>query len=259
MKSCCSTKRGKCQRKTDKKIFTMPRKFSRAKCRNPRGFTMRASCAPFHGCGGKALIPKLRPINYRNKRHKYKLSDPTSKRRRAIDEGIKSENKKTKKAAIAKKARFNVLRIYRKNNNPKECRTLTRDMRYIDRKYNLGKTKDICKRGGRTKNKYFFNPDDPKRSFDVYKDKNPRDTIPIKYKTLDDVKHTVKKLERLYKSGKYPHKRIWQVAMIMKVRLEQLRSKKPQQYNLSKRYYNFLKKRSKTKKESDRKKMSFII
>ena len=197
MKSCCSTKRGKCQRKTDKKVFTMPRKFSRAKCRNPRGFTMRASCAPYHGCGGKTLLPKLRPINYRNKRHKYKLSDPTPKRRQAIDEGIKSENKKTRKAAIAKKARFNVLRIYRKNNNPKDCRTLTRDMQYIDRKYKLGKTKNICKRGGRTKNKYFFNPDDPKRSFDVYKDKNPRDTIPIKYKTLDDVKHTVKKLERL--------------------------------------------------------------
>jgi len=259
MKSCCSTKRGKCKRKTDNKVFTMPRKFSRAKCRNPRGFTMRASCAPYRGCGGKALIPKLRPINYKNKRHKYKLSDPTPKRRQAIDEGIKSENKKTRKAAIAKKARFNVLRIYRKNNNPKDCRTLTRDMQYIDRKYKLGKTKNICKRGGRTKNKYFFNPDDPKRSFDVYKDKNPRDTIPIKYKTLDDVKQTIKKLERLYKSGKYSHKRIWQVAMIMKVRLEQLKSKKPKQYRLSKRYYDFLKKRSKTKKESDRKKMSFIV
>ena len=45
MKSCCLTKRGKCKRKTDNKVFTMPRKFSRAKCRNPRGFTMRASCA----------------------------------------------------------------------------------------------------------------------------------------------------------------------------------------------------------------------
>ena len=258
MRSCCSTKRGKCQRKSDKKTFTMPRKFSRTECRNPRGFTMRASCAPYRGCGG-ALIPKLRPINYKNKRHKYKLSDPTPKRRLAIDEGIKSEKKKTRKAAIAKKSRFNVLRIYRKNNNPADCRKITRDMKYIDHKYKLGKTKDICKRGGRTKNKYFFNPYDPKRSFDVYKDKNPRDTIPIKYTTLDDVKQTIKKLERLYKSGKYPHKRIWQVAMIMKVRLEQLRSKKPKQYSLSKRYYDFLKKRTKTKKESDRKKMLFKV
>ena len=71
--------------------------------------------------------------------------------------------------------------------------------------------------------------------------------------------YKIKKLERLYKSGKYSHKRIWQVAMIMKVRLEQLRSKKPKQYSLSKRYYDFLKKRTKTKKESDRKKMLFKV
>ena len=47
--------------------------------------------------------------------------------------------------------------------------------------------------------------------------------------------------------------------MIMKVRLEQLRSKKPKQYSLSKQYYDFLKKRSKTKKETDRKKMFFKV
>ena len=44
------------------------------------------------------------------------------------------------KAAIAKKARFNVLRIYRKNRKLGECNKLTRDMRYIDKKYKLGKT-----------------------------------------------------------------------------------------------------------------------
>jgi hypothetical protein len=66
---------------------------------------------------------------------------------------------------------------------------------------------------------FFFHPKDPKRSFDVYIDKNPKDTIPIRYKTLEDVKRTIRKLERLYKSKKYPHKRIWQVGMIMKVRL----------------------------------------
>ena len=30
-----------------------------------------------------------------------------------------------------------------------------------------------------------------KRSFDVYIDKNPNDTINIKYKTIDDVKNTI--------------------------------------------------------------------
>jgi hypothetical protein len=42
---------------------------------------------------------------------------------------------------------------------------------------------------------FLFNPNDPKRSFDVYIDKNPHDTIPIKYKTVDDVKETIQKLE----------------------------------------------------------------
>ena len=33
-----------------------------------------------------------------------------------------------------------------------------------------------------------YNPNDPKKSFDVYIDKNPDDTIPIKYTTVSDVK-----------------------------------------------------------------------
>ena len=41
----------------------------------------------------------------------------------------------------------------------------------------------------------------------VYIDKDPSDTIPIKYTTVKDVKDTINKLERLYKQGKYPHKR----------------------------------------------------
>ena len=50
------------------------------------------------------------------------------------------------------------------------------------------------------------------------------DTIKIKYTTLQDVKQTIKKLERLYKTKKYSHKRIWQVAMIMRVRLNVLKT-----------------------------------
>ena len=84
----------------------------------------------------------------------------------------------------------------------------------------------------KTKKQFFFNPNDPKKSFDVYIDKNPKDTIPIKYTTVKDVQNTINKLETLYKSRKYRHKRIWQVGMIMKVRLEVLRNKKPEQYKL---------------------------
>ena len=96
----------------------------------------------------------------------------------------------------------------------------------------------------KTRRTFFFNPKNPKKSFDVYIDKNPKDTISIKYTTVEDVKHTIDKLEKLYKSKRYPHKRIWQVAMIMKVRLEVLKDKKPEQYKLSKRYLNFLGKRT---------------
>ena len=103
---------------------------------------------------------------------------------------------------------------------------------------------------------FLFNPKNPKKSFDVYIDKNPKDTINIKYTTLEDVKNTIDKLEKLYKNKKYTHKRIWQVGMIMYVRLKVLMNKKPKQYALSKKYFNFLGKRTKLE-EKDRYKLSF--
>jgi len=109
-----------------------------------------------------------------------------------------------------------------------------------------------------SKKEFLFNPNNPKKSFDVYIDKNPKDTIPIKYKTLDDVKNTIKKLERLYKNNKYPHKRISQVAMIMMVRLRVI-NPNDKRYKLSKRYFEFLKDRTKIKEEKDRKKLKFNI
>lgn len=108
-----------------------------------------------------------------------------------------------------------------------------------------------------SKMQFLYNPDDPKRSFDVYIDKNPADTIPIKYKTVEDVKATIEKLERLYKVGKYPHKRIWQVGMIMYVRLKVLKDIKPKEYKLSERYFKFLGKRTKVKGETERKQLKF--
>jgi len=103
----------------------------------------------------KKRLPTLRKIDYKKKKHIYKLKDSRKKRRKAIDEGIKYETKKKnrteKEAALSKKARFNLLRMYRKNKNPKECKILTEDMRYIDKKYNLGKTTDICNKKGGSK------------------------------------------------------------------------------------------------------------
>ena len=101
-------------------------------------------------------LPKLRKVSYKNKKHHYRLKDPFKKRKLAIHEGVNKEAKKTgktiKKAAIAKKGRFNILRIYRKNKKVKECNIITHDMRYMDRKYGLGTTKNICgKKGGKRK------------------------------------------------------------------------------------------------------------
>ena len=106
------------------------------------------------------------------------------------------------------------------------------------------KTRKQKRNMSRSTKRFLYNPNDPKKSFDVYIDKNPNDTIPIKYTTLEDVTHTIHTLEKLYKSKQYPHKRIWQVAMIMKVRLQVLRHKKPEQYALSKKYLDFVHKRT---------------
>lgn len=171
MVDCCKSniETKKCIRKEDKKIFDLPRRFSRKQCVNRinKGFTTRASCGPYKNC------------------------------------------KKTYKG------------------------------------------------GKRKKQQFLYNPLDPKKSFDVYIDKNPNDTIPIKYTTLDDVKNTINKLERLYKTGKYPHKRIWQVGMIMYVRLKVLKDMKEKEFKLSERYFKFLGKRTKIKGEDKRKKFKF--
>ena len=125
------------------------------------------------------------------------------------------------------------------------------------------------KKRKKTKKQFLYNPDNPKKSFDVYIDKNPKDTISIKYTTVDDVKRTIQKLEKLYKKGKYSHKRIWQVGMIMKVRLEAMKKHKKTKYkkaknvtkrfNLANRYFLFLKKRTKIKNQTVRKKIKFKL
>ena len=112
--------------------------------------------------------------------------------------------------------------------------------------------------------RFHFNPEDPKNSFDVYIDKNPKDTIKIKYSTPDDVKNTIQKLEKLYKTNKYSHKRIWQVGMIMKVRLEVILKRYPktptikERFSLAEQYFYFLKKRTKMDKKK-RKSLTFRV
>jgi hypothetical protein len=92
----------------------------------------------------------------------------------------------------------------------------------------------------KTQKNFLFNPDNPDKSFNVYINKNPEDTIPIKYTTINDVKKTIHTLEKLYKSKKYSHKRIWQVGMILYVRLKVMKKIKPMEYGLALKYFKFL-------------------
>tara|TARA_Y100000816_G_scaffold291175_1_gene281742 strand:+ start:8403 stop:10214 length:1812 start_codon:yes stop_codon:yes gene_type:complete len=71
--NCCNhTKKHKlCIRKNDKKLFKLPRRFTKKQCKNPRGFTMKASCAPYKNCGGGKK--KKATCKLVNKSRKYKI------------------------------------------------------------------------------------------------------------------------------------------------------------------------------------------
>ena len=99
------------------------------------------------------------------------------------------------------------------------------------------------------KNPYFGN-------YDLYSDANPKDTIRIKYDTVENTKKTIKKLEGLRKSGKYTHVRIVQVTNVMTQRLRVIYNKTGKgktRYDLSKKYFEKLKKETKKKNKSTKK------
>jgi len=60
----------------------------------------------------------------------------------------------------------------------------------------------------------------------LYTDENPKDTVSIKFTNMDDVKKTIRKLERLFKSGERPHLRISQIAQVLEQRLRFMKDKK---------------------------------
>jgi|TARA_R100001440_G_scaffold773_1_gene2511 hypothetical protein len=107
------------------------------------------------------------------------------------------------------------------------------------------------------KEKTFF------ETYDLYSDANPKDSVRISYKNKKEVKETINKLEKLYKDGKRPHNRIVQIANVMTQRLRVIKDKNPSidkgRLEMSKKYFEFLKSRTKKKKDDDRKKMKFIF
>lgn len=61
----------KCFRKSDKKRFELPRRFTRKRCLGKiKGFSMRSSCAPYKGCNKRKS--NKRKSNKRKKTNKFK-------------------------------------------------------------------------------------------------------------------------------------------------------------------------------------------
>ena len=99
MKDCCNhtSKDKQCLRSSDQKIFTLPRKFSKERCRKAKGFTMKSSCAPYKGCYTKKRKTKKRKTK---KRRTKKLR--TKKRRTKT---LRTKKRKTKKRKTKKRTR----------------------------------------------------------------------------------------------------------------------------------------------------------
>tara|TARA_Y100001972_G_C7397972_1_gene207246 strand:- start:127 stop:477 length:351 start_codon:yes stop_codon:yes gene_type:complete len=113
------------------------------------------------------------------------------------------------------------------------------------------------------KKEFFFNPNNPSKSFDVYKDKNPKDTVNIAYSNKKQVEQTINKIERLYKNGKITHKRAVQISMILMIRTRVIAEKNKSidkgRSGLAKKYFEWLKeKRTPKKNETERKKLKFF-
>jgi len=106
------------------------------------------------------------------------------------------------------------------------------------------------------KNTYFEN-------YDLYSDANPKDTKRVSYKNKKDLINTLKKLERLYKTGKRPHNRISQIANVLKQRIRVIKDSNPKidkgRFKLISDYFDFLKKRTKIKDQKKRKELNFTF
>ena len=79
MKHCCThgVKDKQCIRSKDKKVFSLPCRFTRKRCVSKpiKGFTMRSSCAPYLSCKQKRKR-KSQKLNKSRKTRKWFTTDP---------------------------------------------------------------------------------------------------------------------------------------------------------------------------------------
>lgn len=90
MKDCCQADENKdeeCIRSSDGKIFKTNRRFSKDQClKGPiKGFTMRASCAPWNTCSLKKSKPQKQIEPKKEKQAKNETSNLRSKKKKNIN------------------------------------------------------------------------------------------------------------------------------------------------------------------------------
>lgn len=83
--------------------------------------------------------------------------------------------------------------------------------------------------------------DNVKIHSNLYTNENPKNTIPIKFKTVQNTIDTIEKLKKYLKSKKYPYRRIIQVAQVLEQRTRFMKGKNIQN-ELSKKFISKLKK-----------------
>ena len=111
MKNCCNhtSTDTQCTRQSDGKVFDLPRKYSRKRCRNPKGFTMKSSCAPYKDC-------------YKNKhKHKHKHKNKTRKQ--------KTQKKQRGSGNKTRRRRDNTRKVTRKTRKRKQTAGAETDAR----------------------------------------------------------------------------------------------------------------------------------
>ena len=102
-------------------------------------------------------------------------------------------------------------------------------------------------------------------NYDIYSNPKPKDTVRIKYATVKDIKFTINKLESLYARKLRPHARISKIANVLEQRMRVLKDKNPnnseiaKRHALTKRYFEFLKRRTKQNTEEKRRELKFLI
>lgn len=150
----------------------------------------------------------------------------------------KPSRKKSKRRVKSRRYSRNkkLTRPKKMSKSPKKSRKKSKSKRKGSRK------KSKNRHHTKKKRKTYF------KNYDLYSDANPKDTIRIKYDTVENTRKTIRKLESLRKNKRYTHARIVQVANVMTQRLRVIYDKTGKaktRYDMSKRYFEKLKKISK--------------